>query len=78
MAKMHPDDIEDYEEATEGEKRTNPDKQTWGYVNTLKERLEEFPEFLSELLNIGHITRKLEKQGGGGGLTMLWPKLWEQ
>jgi len=121
MAQMHPDDIEDYEDATEGEKKafrfireaakpdkdficwyeppigssgkepdfilfgkklgllvievkdwtsqqiitynphqftirvsekteqkTNPDKQAKGYVNTLKERLEEFPEFLSD------------------------------
>jgi len=29
------------------EQRTNPDKQAKGYVNALKERLEEFPEFLS-------------------------------
>jgi len=30
------------------EQKTNPDKQAKGYVNTLKERLEEFPEFLSD------------------------------
>jgi len=30
------------------EKKTNPDKQARGYVNTLKERLEEIPEFLSD------------------------------
>jgi hypothetical protein len=29
-------------------KKTNPDKQAKGYVNTLKERLETFPEFLSD------------------------------
>jgi hypothetical protein len=30
------------------EKKTNPDKQAKGYVNTLKERLTEIPEFLSD------------------------------
>ena len=30
------------------EKKTNPDKQAKGYVNSLKERLQEFPGFLSE------------------------------
>lgn len=29
------------------EKRTNPDKQAKGYVNSLKEKLKEFPEFLA-------------------------------
>ena len=29
-------------------KKANPDKQAKGYVNTLKERLEAFPEFLSD------------------------------
>lgn len=29
------------------EKKTNPDKQAKGYVNALKERLEEIPEFVS-------------------------------
>jgi hypothetical protein len=29
------------------EKRTNPDKQTKGYIYTLKEKLKEFPEFIS-------------------------------
>ena len=31
------------------EKKTNPDKQAKGYVNTLKERLTEIPEFLSDV-----------------------------
>ena len=30
------------------EKKTNPDKQAKGYVNTLKERLKEIPEFRSD------------------------------
>lgn len=30
------------------EKKTNPDKQAKGYVNTLKDKLSEFPEFLSD------------------------------
>lgn len=30
------------------EKKTNPDKQAKGYVNRLKERLKEFPEFFSD------------------------------
>jgi len=30
------------------EKKTNPDRQAKGYVNTLKGRLEEFPELLSD------------------------------
>ena len=30
------------------EKRTNPERQAKGYVNTLKEKLKEFPEFLSD------------------------------
>ncbi len=30
------------------EKRTNPDKQAKGYVNTLMEKLNEFPSFLSD------------------------------
>ena len=30
------------------EKKTNPDKQARGYVNTLKAWLEEIPEFLSD------------------------------
>jgi hypothetical protein len=30
------------------EKKTNPDKQAKGYVNALKERLKEIPEFLSD------------------------------
>jgi hypothetical protein len=30
------------------EKKTNPDKQAKGYVNALKERLKEVPEFLSD------------------------------
>jgi len=30
------------------EKKTNPDRQARGYVNTLKERLSEIPEFLSD------------------------------
>jgi len=30
------------------EKKTNPDKQAKGYVNTLKERLTQIPEFLSD------------------------------